>query len=183
MRIQRIDICGFKSFNQRAVISFDDRVTGIVGPNGCGKSNVVDAVRWVMGEQSAKHLRGRAMEDVIFNGSESQGPSGMAEVALTLRNDRPLELPPEYRDFSEITVARRLYRDGRSDYLINKSACRLMDIMELFLGTGVGTRAYSIIEQGKVGLIVNSKPEERRALLEEAAGITKYKARKRVAER
>ncbi len=184
MRIQRIDICGFKSFNQRAGITFDQGVTGIVGPNGSGKSNVVDAIRWVMGEQSAKHLRGRRpWRDVIFNGSESQGPSGMAEVALTLRNDRPAELPPSYREFGEITVSRRLFRDGRSEYLINKAACRLLDVMELFLGTGVGTRAYSIIEQGKVGLIVNSKPEERRALLEEAAGITKYKARKRVAER
>ena len=183
MRIQRIDLCGFKSFNQRVVISFDDGITGIVGPNGCGKSNVVDAIRWVMGEQSAKHLRGRSMEDVIFNGSETQGPSGMAEVALTLHNDRPSELPAQYQGFGEITVARRLYRDGRSEYLINKTASRLMDITELFLGTGVGTRAYSIIEQGKVGLIVNSKPEDRRALLEEAAGITKYKARKKLAER
>ncbi len=183
MRIQRIDVCGFKSFNQRAVISFEDGVTGIVGPNGCGKSNVVDAIRWVMGEQSAKHLRGRSMEDVIFAGSETQGPSGMAEVSLTLQNDRPNELPVQYQGFSEVTVSRRLYRDGRSEYLINKTACRLLDITELFLGTGVGTRAYSIIEQGRVGLIVNSKPEDRRALLEEAAGITKYKARKRIAER
>ena len=183
MRLQRLDIWGFKSFNERVVIGFDEGTTGIVGPNGCGKSNVVDAIRWVMGEQSAKHLRGRSMEDVIFGGSESQPPSGMAEVALTLQNDRPSEVPPQFRGFSEITIQRRLFRSGESEYRINQATCRLLDITELFLGTGVGTRAYSIIEQGRIGLILNSKPEDRRAIIEEAAGITKYKARKRAAER
>jgi chromosome segregation protein len=183
MRLQRLDITGFKSFNDRVVIGFDEGTTGIVGPNGCGKSNVVDAIRWAMGEQSAKHLRGRSMEDVIFGGSESRPPSGMAEVALTLQNDRPSEVPPQYRGFSEITIQRRLFRSGESEYRINQAACRLLDITELFLGTGVGTRAYSIIEQGRIGLILNSKPEDRRAIIEEAAGITKYKARKRAAER
>ncbi|XXF80425.1 chromosome segregation protein SMC [Myxococcaceae bacterium GXIMD 01537] len=183
MRIKRLDITGFKSFMDRSVFSFDDGVTGIVGPNGCGKSNVVDAIRWVMGEQSAKNLRGRGMEDVIFNGSESKQPLNMAEVSLTFLVDDTDLLAPQYQGFSEITVTRRLFRNGDSEYLINKTVCRLLDITELFLGTGVGTRAYSIIEQGRVGLIVSSKPEDRRSLIEEAAGITKYKARRKAAER
>lgn len=182
MRIKRLDICGFKSFMARTVFVFGDGVTGIVGPNGCGKSNVVDAIRWVMGEQSAKHLRGRSMEDVIFNGSEKHPPLGMAEVSLTFVNDRGL-VPPKYASLHEITVTRRLFRNGESEYLINKAPCRLLDIIELFLGTGVGTKAYSIIEQGRIGLIVSAKPEDRRALIEEAAGITKYKARRKAAER
>lgn len=182
MRIKRLDISGFKSFMSRTVFVFDDGVTGIVGPNGCGKSNVVDAIRWVMGEQSAKHLRGRAMEDVIFNGSEKHPPLGMAEVSLTFINDRG-DVPEAYKDLHEITVTRRLFRSGESEYLLNKAPCRLLDIIELFLGTGVGTRAYSIIEQGRIGLIVSAKPEDRRSLIEEAAGITKYKARRRAAER
>src|SRR5438309_1545032 len=182
MKIRRVEISGFKSFADRVVFSFDDGITGVVGPNGCGKSNVVDAVRWAMGEQSAKHLRGRAMEDVIFSGSESRPATGMAEVSLTFQNDGRL-VPPQYAGFGEITVTRRLFRNGDSEYEINKAACRLMDITELFLGTGVGTRAYSIIEQGRIGLIVSAKPEDRRAFIEEAAGVTKYKARRKQAER
>jgi chromosome segregation protein len=182
MKIRRLEISGFKSFADRVVFSFDDGVTGVVGPNGCGKSNVVDAIRWAMGEQSAKHLRGRAMEDVIFSGSESRPATGMAEVNLTFQNDGRL-VPPQYAGFGEITVTRRLFRNGDSEYEINKTACRLMDITELFLGTGVGTRAYSIIEQGRIGLIVSAKPEDRRAIIEEAAGVTKYKARRKQAER
>jgi chromosome segregation protein len=182
MKIRRLEISGFKSFADRVVFSFDDGVTGVVGPNGCGKSNVVDAIRWAMGEQSAKHLRGRAMEDVIFSGSESRPATGMAEVSLTFQNDGRL-VPPQYASFGEITVTRRLFRNGDSDYEINKAACRLLDITELFLGTGVGTRAYSIIEQGRIGLIVSAKPEDRRAIIEEAAGVTKYKARRKQAER
>jgi chromosome segregation protein len=143
---------------------------------------VVDAIKWVMGEQSAKNLRGRAMDDVIFNGSESRGPHGFAEVTITFGNDDGLA-PPEYRDYSEITVSRRLDREGRSDYLINKTPVRLLDITNLFLGTGVGKRAYSIIEQGRIGFIVSSKPIDRRHLIEEAAGVTKFKARKKAAER
>jgi chromosome segregation protein len=182
MKIRRLEISGFKSFADRVVFSFDDGVTGVVGPNGCGKSNVVDAIRWAMGEQSAKHLRGRAMEDVIFAGSESRPATGMAEVSLTFQNDGRL-VPPEYAGFGEITVTRRLFRNGDSEYAINKTACRLLDITDLFLGTGVGTRAYSIIEQGRIGLIVSAKPEDRRAIVEEAAGVTKYKARRKQAER
>src|SRR3954470_3191119 len=182
MKIRRLEISGFKSFADRVVFSFDDGVTGVVGPNGCGKSNVVDAIRWAMGEQSAKHLRGRAMEDVIFAGSESRPATGMAEVSLTFQNDGSL-VPAQYAGFGEITITRRLFRNGDSDYEINKTPCRLLDITELFLGTGVGTRAYSIIEQGRIGLIVSSKPEDRRAIIEEAAGVTKYKARRKQAER
>src|SRR4051812_17191064 len=184
MRIKRLDITGFKSFMDRAVITFDEGVTGVVGPNGCGKSNVVDAIRWVMGEQSAKNLRGRGMEDVIFNGSETKAPLSLAEVSLTFNIDGAVDqLAPQYAGFPEITVTRRLFRSGDSEYLINKAQCRLLDITELFLGTGVGTRAYSIIEQGRVGLIVSAKPEDRRSLIEEAAGVTKYKARRKAAER
>ena len=183
MRIKRLDITGFKSFMDRSAFAFGDGITGVVGPNGCGKSNVVDALRWVMGEQSAKALRGRGMEDVIFNGSESQGPLSMAEVSLTLSIEASDGLAPQYAGYPELTVTRRLFRSGESDYLINKTGCRLLDIVELFLGTGVGTRAYSIIEQGRVGLIVSSKPEDRRFLIEEAAGVTKYKSRRRAAER
>src|SRR3979411_1707204 len=182
MKIRRLEISGFKSFADRVVFSFDDGVTGVVGPNGCGKSNLVDAIRWAMGEQSAKLLRGLSMEDVIFSGSESRPPTGMAEVSLTFQNDGRL-VPPQYASFGEITVTRRLFRTGESSYEINKAACRLLDITELFLGTGVGTRAYSIIEQGRIGLIISAKPEDRRSIIEEAAGVTKYKARRKQAER
>ncbi|WP_394839764.1 chromosome segregation protein SMC [Pendulispora rubella] len=182
MKIKKLEMIGFKSFVDRTVVNFEHDVMGIVGPNGCGKSNIVDAIRWCMGEQSAKHLRGRAMEDVIFNGSESRSANEFAEVTLTFENDRG-DVPLEYQDFPEIAVTRRLNRNGDSDYLINKTQVRLKDVTDLFLGTGVGAKAYSIIEQGKVGLIVSAKPEDRRLLIEEAAGITKYKSKKKQAER
>ncbi|MEZ4232160.1 MAG: chromosome segregation protein SMC [Polyangiaceae bacterium] len=186
MHIKKIEIAGFKSFVDRTVIHFDHDVIGIVGPNGCGKSNIVDSIRWCMGEQSAKHLRGRAMEDVIFNGSESRGPHGFAEVTITFDNtasEYAATLPEEVRDFPEIAITRRLFRDGTSEYLINKTQVRLRDVTDLFLGTGVGTKAYSIIEQGRVGQIVSARPVDRRLFLEEAAGITKYKQRRKQAER
>ncbi|HSC87040.1 MAG TPA: chromosome segregation protein SMC, partial [Polyangiaceae bacterium] len=186
MHIKKLEICGFKSFVERTVIHFDHDVIGIVGPNGCGKSNIVDAIRWCMGEQSAKHLRGRAMEDVIFNGSDSRPASGLAEVTLTFDNTDPhyaATLPLEYRDYPEIAVTRRLFRDGTSEYLINRTQVRLRDITELFLGTGVGTKAYSIVEQGRIGQIVSARPEDRRLFIEEAAGVTKYKTRRKQAER
>ena len=182
MKITKVEICGFKSFVDRTVVHIDHDVTAVVGPNGCGKSNIVDAIRWTMGEQSARNLRGKSMEDVIFNGSEGRGPHGFAEVTLTFDNADGLA-PPEYRDYAEIAVTRRLDRQGNSDYAINKTAVRLMDVTNLFLGTGVGTKAYSIIEQGRIGYIVSAKPEDRRHLIEEAAGITKFKARKKAAER
>jgi chromosome segregation protein len=189
MRIKRLEICGFKSFVDRTVLSFHDPITGVVGPNGCGKSNIVDAIRWVMGEQSAKHLRGRAMEDVIFNGSESRGPAGMAEVSITFDTGSiagdaaPGGVPWGAVGPTDVVVTRRLYRGGDSEYLLGGVPCRLRDIVEFFLGTGVGSKAYAIIEQGRIGFIVSSRPEDRRALIDEAAGITKYKAKKKVAER
>ena len=189
MRIKRVDIFGFKSFVEKTSISFLDPITAIVGPNGCGKSNIVDAIRWVMGEQSAKHLRGRAMEDVIFAGSETRGPAGFAEVSLTfdgahLRADAaPGGVPWGAVGPDEIVVTRRLHRDGESEYLLNGVPSRLRDVVEFFLGTGVGSKAYAIIEQGRIGFIVSSRPEERRGLIDEAAGITKYKVKKKAAER
>ena len=182
MKIKRIDIFGFKSFVDKVSIEFESGITGIVGPNGCGKSNILDAIRWVMGEQNVRHLRGRTMEDVIFGGSETRKPTGLAEVSMIFDNSDGI-CPAAYRDFAEIMVTRKLYRSGDSDYLINKTPCRLLDINELFMDTGVGARAYSIIEQGKVGALVSAKPEERRSLIEEAAGVTKYKSRKKSALR
>ncbi|HEX5661030.1 MAG TPA: chromosome segregation protein SMC [Polyangiales bacterium] len=182
MKLKSLEICGFKSFVDKTVVRFDHDITGVVGPNGCGKSNIVDAIRWAMGEQSAKHLRGKSMDDVIFNGSEARGPHSFAEVTITFDNAEG-NCPVEYRDYAELAVTRRLTRDGDSSYSLNKTPVRLMDITALFLGTGVGTKAYSIIEQGRIGLIVTAKPEDRRHLIEEAAGITKFKAHKQKAER
>lgn len=177
MQIKKVELIGFKSFVDPTVVDFDSPLVGIVGPNGCGKSNIVDAIRWVMGEMSAKSLRGRAMEDVIFNGSESRPAVGMAEVSLTFSTEDGV-VPTEYSGFSEITITRRLFRSGESEYLINKVPCRLRDIIDLFLGTGVGHRAYSVIEQGRIDFAINAKPEDRRLLIEEAAGVSKFKARK-----
>jgi chromosome segregation protein len=181
MKIKRVEIIGFKSFVDRVSFDFQEGITSIVGPNGCGKSNVVDAIRWAMGEQSAKNLRGRSMEDVIFGGSESRKPLGMAEVSMVF--DTAAGGPAMLRDCAEVMVTRRLYRDGESEYLLNKTPCRLLDITELFMDTGIGARTYSIIEQGKIGMILNAKPEDRRFLIEEAAGISKYKSRKKTALR
>jgi len=180
MRIKKIEISGFKSFADREVVHVDDHVTSIIGPNGCGKSNIVDAMRWCLGEQRAKHLRGSGMADVIFAGCSTRGPGQAAEVTLTFENSG--QVPASYINFAEIAVTRRLLRDGTSEYLINKVPCRLRDIQELMTGTGAGTRGYSIIEQGQVGRIVSSKPEERRYIIDEAAGITRFKAQKQAAE-
>jgi chromosome segregation protein len=194
MRIKELELIGFKSFPDRTNLRFPRGVTGVVGPNGCGKSNIVDAIRWVLGEQSPKHLRGDAMEAVVFNGNEKLSPLGMAEVSLTFDNDAPLTpptdldlevstLPAHIRDQAEITVSRRYYRSGESEYFINRTACRLKDITELFLGTGIGSKAYAIIEQGRVEQLINAKPEDRRLFIEEAAGTTLYRSRKLAAER
>src|SRR3954471_23511494 len=182
MRIKKLELIGFKSFKDRTVINFDKGITGIVGPNGCGKSNIVDALVWVMGEMSAKHLRGASMSDVIFGGAEGYAPMGMAEVSLTLENDGG-PFPAKYLKFSEVMITRRLHRDGESEYLINKETARLRDIQEIFMDTGAGSKGFSIIEQGAIGKIITAKPEDRRTLIEEAAGITKFKVRKRESQR
>ncbi len=180
MIISRLEIHGFKSFADKVSLGFQQGVTAVVGPNGCGKSNIVDAIRWVMGEQSAKTLRGKNMEDTIFGGSETRKPLGMTEVSIFF-STQDGRVPAKYLNFSEIQVTRRLYRDGESEYLLNGTPCRLLDISELFMDTGAGAKAYSIIEQGRIGMILSSKPEERRLIIEEAAGVTKFKARKQVA--
>ena len=182
MRIKKIELIGFKSFKDRTVIHFDAGITGIVGPNGCGKSNIVDALVWVMGEMSAKDLRGTAMTDVIFAGAENYAPSGMAEVSLTLENDGG-PFPAKYLKHSEIMVTRRLHRSGDSEYFVNKEVARLKDIQEIFMDTGAGAKGFSIIQQGMIGKIITAKPEDRRMLIEEAAGITKFKMRKRESQR
>ncbi len=234
MRLERLEISGFKSFSDRSELAFDQGVTAIVGPNGCGKSNVADAITWVLGEQSAKSLRGDKMEDVIFNGSDARKPGGTAEVRLRL-SGLPMAMRAEERDDTrgedgaspvypasdhvaastrlggaapltggaavldahqvravaaelareftrDVEVTRRLYRSGESEYLIDGEACRLRDVHELLMDTGLGAKAYSIIEQGKIGMILSSRPTDRRQLIEEAAGITKYKSRRRSAE-
>lgn len=182
MRIKKLELIGFKSFKDRTVIHYDKGITGVVGPNGCGKSNIVDALVWVMGEMSAKHLRGSSMEDVIFAGAEGYAPMGMAEVSLTLENDGG-PFPAKFAKHSEIMITRRLHRSGESEYLINKEPARLRDIQEVFMDTGAGSKGFSIIEQGAIGKIITSKPIERRTLIEEAAGITKFKVRKRESQR
>lgn len=182
MRIKKLELVGFKSFKDRTVIHFDAGITGIVGPNGCGKSNIVDALVWVMGEMSAKHLRGSSMEDVIFAGSEAYAPLGMAEVSLVLENDGG-PFPAKYASYSELMVTRRLHRNGESEYLINKESARLKDVQEIFMDTGAGSKGFSIIEQGAIGKIITAKPEDRRTLIEEAAGITKFKVRKKESQR
>ena len=174
MYLKNIEVQGFKSFAQKINFEFHNGITGIVGPNGSGKSNVGDAVRWVLGEQSAKQLRGGNMQDVIFSGTETRKPLSFASVAITLDNsDHKLPV-----DFQEVTVTRRLYRSGESEYLINGSACRLKDIHEMFYDTGIGKEGYSIIGQGQIDKILSGKPEERRELFDEAAGIVKFKRRK-----
>src|SRR5918996_2294002 len=215
MHLERLEISGFKSFSDRSELVFDRGVTAIVGPNGCGKSNVADALTWVLGEQSAKSLRGDKMEDVIFSGSDARKPTGAAEVRLRFGNvivppsllkEMGDDIPgagtrepgagtngngnghhPETAALIEaatrdIEVTRRLFRSGESEYLIDGQTCRLKDIHELLMDTGLGAKAYAIIEQGKIGMILSSRPTDRRQLIEEAAGITKYKSRRRAAE-
>jgi chromosome segregation protein len=179
MYLKTLLIHGFKSFADKTQLDFHKGVTGIVGPNGCGKSNVVDAIRWVLGETSAKALRGDEMADVIFNGTDKRKPVGMAEVTLTMA-DCEAALNVEY---NEVAITRRVFRDGRSEYRLNGNLCRLKDIHDLFAGTGIGRAAYSIMAQGQIDMLLSSKPEDRRTVFEEAAGITKFKGQKREALR
>ncbi|MFW5701971.1 MAG: chromosome segregation protein SMC, partial [Bacteroidota bacterium] len=179
MYLSKLDIIGFKSFAQKTQFKFSDGLSAVVGPNGCGKTNVVDAIRWVLGEQKTSVLRSDVMENVIFNGSRSRKPLGMAEVTLTLENNKQI-LPTEY---TEVTISRRLFRNGESQYLLNKTKCRLRDIVDLFMDTGMGADSYSVIELKMVEAILSGRTEDRRHLFEEAAGITKYKMRRKEASR
>ncbi len=185
MYLKNLTVLGFKSFADKTSLNFLPGVTAIVGPNGCGKSNVSDAIRWVLGEQSAKALRGGEMADVIFNGTDGRKPLGMAEVSLTIGgvDEENLRASGVEMAYNEVTITRRVFRDGGSEYFINKTPCRLKDIQQLFMGTGVGRTSYSIMAQGNITQILSSKPEDRRMIFEEAAGITKYKAQKREALR
>jgi chromosome segregation protein len=182
MRIQRLELIGFKSFPYETTIDFPEGITAIVGPNGCGKSNILDALMWVMGATSPKLLRSRSMEDVIFSGADEVAPLGRAEVRLLIDNSKGLACEP-YRELPEIEIRRVVYRTGDSEFWLNKRRCRLRDITEFFLGTGLGTNSYAIIEQGKVDNIINAKPEERRLFLDESAGISKYKERREISIR
>ena len=179
MRLKKLELYGFKSFAQRTEIVFQEGITAIVGPNGSGKSNISDAVRWVLGEQSAKTLRGASMQDVIFSGTQKRKPLSYCEVSLTFDNEDHA-LPLEY---SEIVVTRRVYRSGESEYYLNRSSCRLKDVIDLFRDTGIGREGYSIIGQGRIDEILSRKGEDRRLVFEEAAGIVKFKARKEEADK
>src|SRR5437588_638872 len=185
MYLKNITVLGFKSFADKTTLNFQPGVTAIVGPNGCGKSNVSDAIRWVLGEQSAKALRGVEMADVIFNGTDGRKPLGMAEVSLTIGDvdGEHLQAAGVELAYNEVTVTRRVFRDGGSEYFINRTPCRLKDVQQLFMGTGVGRTSYSIMAQGNITQILSSKPEDRRMVFEEAAGITKFKTQKREALR
>lgn len=177
MYLKEIEILGFKSFADRININLDDNITCVVGPNGSGKSNIVDAIRWVLGEQSVKSLRGESlMSDIIFSGSKTRNPLNVASVSLTFDNsDHYLNMP-----YNSVSIKRRLYRNGENEYFLNGEKCRLKDITELFLDTGVGKSSFNIISQGEIGRILSNSAHERRLVIEEAAGILKYKSRGRV---
>jgi len=196
MRIKQIELLGFKSFKDKTALTFPAGVTAIVGPNGCGKSNVVDALRWVLGEQSSRQLRGTEMSDVVFAGTQGNPPLGMAEVKLLLENaDTPVAPQPEVlgngspvtaragNGWAEMMISRRYFRSGDSEYFLNNIPCRLRDIVEFFLGTGAGSKAYAIIEQGRVEHLINAKADDIRVLIEEAAGVSLYRSRRLAAER
>jgi chromosome segregation protein len=186
MQVKELEIAGFKSFVERVKLNFKPGITALVGPNGCGKSNIIDAIRWIMGEHNVRQLRGAKMEDLIFNGSETRKSTGLAEVSMVLSNSNGNGNGHDHTSsvlggFTEVMLTRRLHRSGESEYFINKVPCRLKDIVEVFLDSGVGTKSYSIMEQGKVDFILSLKPDERRILIEEAAGISKYRIRKKEA--
>src|SRR5687767_2148939 len=178
LRLERVEISGFKSFYEKVDLAFPGRVTAVVGPNGCGKSNICDAVAWALGEQSARVLRGERMDDVIFNGTAKRRPLGMAEVIVTLASANGNGDP----DHGRLRVGRRVFRDGEGEYFLNDKQVRFKDVQDRLLGTGLSVRAYSVIEQGRIDQVLSTKPQDRRRLIEEAAGITKYKAKRRLAE-
>src|ERR1035437_5400569 len=179
MRLKRLERVGFKSFADKTRVEFEPGITAVVGPNGCGKSNIADAIRWALGEMSAKSLRSQQMMDVLVSGTAARSAQGMSEVSLTFDNTSH-KIP---LDYTEVTVARRLFRSGESEYYINKTQCRLKDVRDLFLDTGVGNDGYYVMAQGKIEFLLSAKPEERRELFEEAAGVSKYKVRREEALR
>src|SRR5271156_1916513 len=185
MYLKSIQLIGFKSFAEKTTLDFLPGVTAIVGPNGCGKSNISDAIRWVLGEQSAKALRGSEMADVIFNGTDGRRAINLAEVSMTFADvdAKTLSLPGVNLDFTEITITRRVHRDGTGEYFINKTPCRLRDIQGLFMDTGIGRSSYSLMAQGQIDQILSAHPEDRRTIFEEAAGINKFKSQRKEALR
>ncbi|MGA7764488.1 MAG: AAA family ATPase, partial [Candidatus Binataceae bacterium] len=183
MRLKSLDLVGFKSFLEPTSVGFAPGITAVVGPNGCGKSNVVDAIRWVLGEQAATRLRGKSAEDLIYAGNDSNPAAGMAEVSLLLEADDNCALPEPYIGLSEVCVTRRVYRSGESEYLINKIPCRLKDITEFFMAAQIHSRGYALIEQGRIEEIIQSKPAELRGMIEEAAGLSLFKGRREMSER
>ena len=178
MRLSSLKLSGFKSFADSTTLHFKDNRTAVVGPNGCGKSNVIDAIRWVMGESSARQLRGGSMQDVIFTGTAKRKPVSVASVELRFDNTYG-KLGGSYNAYTELAVKRQVNRDGKSEYFLNGTKCRRRDITDIFLGTGLGPRSYSIIEQGMINRLVDAKPEEMRVFIEEAAGVSRYQARRR----
>src|ERR1700720_2305029 len=183
MRLKSLDLVGFKSFLEPTTVGFAPGITAVVGPNGCGKSNVVDAIRWVLGEQAPTRLRGKSAEDLIYAGNDSNPAAGMAEVSLLLEADDNCALPEPYAGLSEVCVTRRVYRSGESEYLINKIPCRLKDITEFFMAAQIHSRGHSLIEQGRIDEIIQAKPLELRAMVEEAAGLALFKGRREMSER
>ena len=181
MRLSKVKLSGFKSFVDPTVLLLPGPIVSVVGPNGCGKSNVIDAVRWVLGESSARYLRGESMADVIFNGSSARKPVGQASVELVFDNADG-KLGGEYASYAEVSLKRVVSRDGQSSYFLNGIRCRRKDITQLFLGTGLGSRSYAIIEQNMISRVIEAKADEMRAFLEEAAGISRYKERRRETE-
>src|ERR1700732_2702496 len=183
MRLKSLELVGFKSFLDATVISFAPGITAVVGPNGCGKSNVVDAIRWVLGEQAPTRLRGKSAEDLIYAGNDSNPAAGMAEVSLLLEADDNCAWPEPYAGLSEVCVTRRVYRSSESEYLLNKIPCRLKDITEFFMAAQIHSRGYSLIEQGRIEEIIQAKPHELRTMVEEAAGLSLFKGRREMSER